>query len=45
MSSSFNVVDCDSIVWTAFVVPCLLPNYYAKSGSWEASCTQDVEDL
>ena len=39
------MVDCDSIVSTAFVVPCLPPNYYAKSGSWEASCAQTAEDL
>jgi hypothetical protein len=39
------VVDCDSIVLTAFVVPCLPPNYDAKSGSWEASCAQAIEDL
>ena len=45
MFSSFNVVDCDSILSTAFVVPCLPPNYYAKSGCWEASCAQAVEDL
>ena len=44
-SSSLYVVDCDSIVLTAFVVPCLPPNYYAKSGSQEASCAQAVEDL
>ena len=44
-SSCFYVVDCDSIVSTAFVVPCLPPNYYAKSGSREASCVQAVEDL
>ena len=39
------MVDCDSIVSTAFVVPCLPPHYYAKSGSREASCAQAVEDL
>ena len=44
-SSCLYVVDCDSIVLTAFVVPCLPPNYYAKSGSREASCAQAVEDL
>ena len=44
-SSCFYVVDCDSIVSTAFVVPCLPPHYYAKSGSREASCAQAVEDL
>ena len=45
-SSCLYVVDCDSIVSTAaFVVPCLPPHYYAKSGSREASCAQAVEDL
>jgi hypothetical protein len=39
------VVDCDSIVSTAFVVLCLSPNYNAKSSSQEASCAQAVEDL
>ena len=45
-SSCFYVVDCDSIVSTAFVfLVYLLTSYYAKSGSQEASCAQDVEDL
>ena len=44
-SSCFYVVDCDSIVLTAFVVPSLPPYYYAKSGSQEASCAQADEDL
>ena len=39
------MVDCDSIVLTAFVVPSLPPYYYAKSGSQEASCAQADEDL
>ena len=40
------MVDCDSTVLsTAFVVPCLPPNYSAKSGSREASCAQATEDL
>ena len=39
------MVDCDSILLSAFVVLCLPPNYYTRSGSQEASCTQAVEDL